>query len=181
MKKNLPLIIGISLPFLMIIVVVVSIYLPRMFMNPTYSFLYTVSSYDCPPKVIYENGNNITQCESTSYTIDNGKVLLQKQTTSYNRTQKLYLYDIERDSTREISLEDAKAYGISSDSRSPDGYEVSYQYGGGAGIFDLFGGGYYNGGWVIKKGIASKPLSVTLRDRYYYNSGDIAFLGWVLK
>lgn len=182
MKKHLPLIIGISLPFIMIVVVILVVSVPKTFMNPKFSFIYTVSSYNpcvlkTDPQATDTNG-----CDAITYVVENEKLVKKVVASNNGYVQKLYLYDMDRDSSKEILVDEGLGYVLRNESRSPDGYEVEYQYGN-SGIFEIFGGGYGNNArWVIKKGIATKPLSVTnSQDRYYYGGGQIGFLGWIIK
>ena len=82
-KKNIPLILGLSIPILMILFVAGSIYLPGLFVQPKFNFLYAMGDD-------YYYGRH--------YSVQNGRLI--KNEVEYpeyvgNRTESsLYIYDV---------------------------------------------------------------------------------------
>ena len=102
-KKNITLVLGISIPILMILFVAGSIYLPGLFIKPHFNFLYA-SGYDS--YYYYNNGYQ--------YSVQNDKLIKNeiKQPENQNYTpprveQKLYLYDVAKNESKEISFAQA--------------------------------------------------------------------------
>jgi hypothetical protein len=182
MKQHLPLIVGISLPFVLIVIVLVAVFLPNMFVNPQYNFVYSNYSHD---RYYYENAFK------NYYELENGKIVLKPvvnlaeiEKNYPNRilldAPELFLYDVKNDAARKISLEEANALNLVSGPTSPDGYTVSYRYGHN-GIFEIFGSDNDNRGFFISKGNASKklPALTNFDGRYYYSDANFGVLGWV--
>jgi hypothetical protein len=169
MKKNATLIIGISIPIIMVILVALSIYVPTLFMHPQYNFLY-LTGEDYYSQYTYSiSGNTLTR-EVNPRDKDNSSF-------SYpNREQKIYLYDINTNESREVSYEEARRLVLDSSEKSPDGYEVT-NGGYGDGFFPFFIRGSHSGQY-IKNGSFSKKLNTQLSGSYYYN---FHFLGWIRK
>ena len=59
-KNNVPLIVALSIPVLMIALIAVSIYLPAMFVKPTTNFIYSMGDY----------------CSQNKYSVKIGKVIV---------------------------------------------------------------------------------------------------------
>lgn len=172
-KKNITLVVGITIPILMILFVAGSIYLPGLFIKPHFNFLY-VSGDDS-----YYSYNNGYQ-----YTVQDGKLVrneIQKPTNqNYTppRTEaKLYLYDVVKNESTEISFAGAQNLNVDSNIKSPDDFEVVYGSNGG-GFFPFFygGGADYNARY-IKGHNVSKKLNLQLNGGSYYN--NFRFIGWI--
>lgn len=131
-KNNIPLVLGMFIPLLMIIFVAVSIYVPALLTQPKYNF-------------IYATGGDYYQLES--YAVKNAKLVKNeiKYPPNYNtaytpipqKESKLYIHDVERNISREIFFEEAQKFNLNPASISPDGFEVvsgSHDYS----IFSLF-------------------------------------------
>lgn len=184
MRKNITLIIALLIPVIMVLFIIGSVYIPKMFVNPQYSFVY--SSVDANYNYNYQ-----VTTEKFVYEVKNGKVVKNilpvrydynnKPIAEYGPTEKLYFYDVIKNSTKEISLDEAQKYNLNTESRSPDGYALERNYGN-YGIFELFGSNRENNGWYIKKGMGSKKLTFgNTNNLNYYSYDQIKFLGWVLK
>ena len=97
-KKNIPLILSLSIPILMIIFVAASIYLPGIFIKPKYDFIYITGDSDYRQE----------------YTVKNNKLVyypIRKPdyyTPSLKET-KIFLYNVNHDKNREISFEEVAA------------------------------------------------------------------------
>lgn len=174
-NNNISLIIGISIPILMIVFVGVSIYLPAMLTHPKCSFLY---------------GTGSDYYQLNSYDVQNGKLLknevqypatynLPNPAPSQGAPAKLYVHDVEKNVSQEISLEDAQKLNLSSANISPDGFEFfsgSHDYS----IFSLFFSrdDYYGAKYIRGHGI-SKRLNLQKESEYWYH--DVHFLGWIIR
>ncbi|TSA46015.1 hypothetical protein D4R52_01285, partial [bacterium] len=169
LKKNISLILGLSIPVLMIIFVAGSIYLPALFVHPKTDFLY----------VNYDNNYYYTQ-----YSIVAGKLVKNPDENLTHKSAqkseaKLYLHDVQKNTSREVSFEEAKNLKLNSNIVSPDGFEVSYGGGGGGGMFPFFfdSGPDYNSRFLTGHGY-SKKLNIQKSGSYYL---DFRFLGWIEK
>lgn len=170
MKKNLPLIVGLTLPILLVIIMALVIFIPSININPQHNFIY---SNEHPFYVnLYQN----------TYKVEDDKILpepLPRQ-PGVDKTKPypvLYIYDVKDDTSHQISLEEAQKYAIDPGPSSPDGYTVDYQYSH-DGIFEIFGSNNNSSGYFIVKDSGKKKLSGINRDSYSY-SGDFKFIGWI--
>lgn len=67
---------------------------------------------------------------------------------------------------------------IDTSSVSPDGYTLDGpSYGGGGLMGGIFGGGYRNSGFRLKKGSVGYKIP-NVQENYYYN--QVQFIGWVI-
>lgn len=167
--KNPPLLIGILLPIVMIAVISIVIFLPKAFIDPQHDFIYASDAYYDYGRYEYE------------YVVEQDRVALKKHVTRDTVVPKeyapdLYIYDIETDSSKKVSLEEVQAYTIDSQATSPDGYIVRYAYSNN-GIFDIFGSSDSQSGFVIEKDGTAKKLKGMSRDMYYNN--NFKFIGWI--
>lgn len=167
MKKNITLVIGVSIPILMILFVAGSIYLPGLFVQPKYNFLYVVDD------------NYYTQQQ---YSVQNNRLIKSEfvQPESKNPrpvpASRLYLYDMEKNESQEIPFENAQLLNLDSRAQSPDGFEVVQGNRNGGDLFFIFGSGSdYNTRYLKGNGV-SKKLNLDLNRNGYYN---FRFLGWV--
>lgn len=171
-KRNVTLVIGISIPILMILFVAGSIYLPGLFIQPHTNFLY-VSVDDS--YYYYNNGSQ--------YSVQNNKLVKNeiKQPTNqyYNPPPlevKLYVYDVEQNKATEISFTDAQNLNLDSNTKSPDGFEVVD--GNNDGFFPFFwGSGTDYETRYLKGHSVSKKLNLQLNGGSYYN--NFRFIGWI--
>lgn len=184
MRKNITLIIALAIPVIMVLFIIGSVYIPKLFVNPQYSFVYMDTYNDG----YYNYNAQIT--ERYTYEVRNGKIVKtifpprydynNKVIPEYGPMPKLYFYDMTKNSSKEISYEDVQRYNISNESRSPDGYTLERTYDS-YGIFEIFGTSRSSGGWYVKKGMGSKKLELGPMNSRSYYSDQVKFLGWVLK
>ena len=175
MKKNTSLILGLSIPILMVLFVAISIYLPRQFSKPGYDFLYIIGTDTYYSEYTYSVENGVLTREQNN-TYQNKDLYYSKPLVDYG-PPKIYIYSIENDLAREISFEEAQAYKLDNNAKSPDGFEISR--GSGAEIVP-FSGSYDYNSQFIRNGNYSKKLNIQVpasSDRYY----DFRLLGWVIK
>jgi hypothetical protein len=166
MKKNIPLIVGISIPILMILFVAGSIYLPSLFVKPSYNFLYLLGA----------------SCYGQPYSVVNGKLEQNdvKYPANYNppAQPELFIYDATKDQSQQISFADAQNLNLDSTNQSPDGFEVVSGNSGGGDYFPFyFGPSNYNDGWYLKGHNIDKKINIQTVGNYY----NFTFLGWIKK
>lgn len=173
--KNIPLLIGITLPIVFILIISVVIFTPSLFIKPQYNFLYSNND-----SYYYDYNNRY----SNTYVVENNRLSLSPLPATAGVTYKadnppLYLYDVKNNSSHQVEWSEAKNFNIDPGPSSPDGYVVKYQYSN-DGIFELFGSNGNQNGYVISKGNGSKKLNGLNSNGYsYYNSGNFKFIGWV--
>ncbi|MES2201698.1 MAG: hypothetical protein V4498_05555 [candidate division FCPU426 bacterium] len=118
-KKNITLIVGISIPILMILFVAASIYLPGFFIHPKYNFLYAT-------------GYDIASCSPCLYSVENHKLVRNTINPSKGKSRpdqgdwRLHICDVAKNESKEISFEEARKLDLDPRQRSPDGFEVTY-------------------------------------------------------
>jgi hypothetical protein len=179
MKKNLPLIVGISLPVVFIIVISIVIFVPSMFVNPQHNFLYTFNNDAYPYNQGYRNAYVVLNAHLASTPVPaNPSASVTLQNTFVGDYPPLYLYDVKTGTSHLVTLEEARLYTLDPGPSSPDGYTVNYEYTN-SGIFELFGSSGNDSGYFIEKGNSRKKLSgLNATDRYAY-SDNLKLLGWV--
>lgn len=186
-KENLVLVIGLTLPVLLIALFFVATVIPKsMGKPPQYEMLFSTTKYDYHNKPEYV----------LDFNVKNQALLVKAKKydeKNYNNASKILMaYDGKTETVREITidtskltegnemlLEETKAMTIDTAAVSPDGYTLEGQNYGGNGLMGgLFGGGYRNQGYRLKKGGVGYKIA-TLQPDYYYN--QVQFIGWVVK
>lgn len=187
-KENLVLVIGLSLPLLLIVLFFAATVIPKsMTAPPQYEMLFTVTKYD------YQDAPE----SLLNYTVKDRKLVAtakRNENKPINSNQNtLMTYDPKTQSVREIQVdaaavstsgkavvvEETKHFEIDPSAVSPDGYsleEPNYQDGGLIG--GLFGGGYNNAQYRIVKDSIGYPLPRSVQLNYY---NQVKFIGWVIK
>ncbi|MBI2028018.1 MAG: hypothetical protein HYT07_00270 [Candidatus Levybacteria bacterium] len=163
MKEKLPLIVGIVLPFFLILYVAITAYVPSFFVKPKYNFVYTNN---------YNNDYNINVIDGR---INFNLRYIDSTNRNYvsRREPTLFLYDVAADKSTQIILTQAQAYILDPSNKSPDGFTVgrseynSYSY------FPFFFGGSNRGVYLMGKGLNRK---ITDQDSYYFK-----LVGWVVN
>lgn len=161
-KRNFTLILAIAIPVLMILFVAGSIYLPGFFIKPKNNFLYFLGDNYYGKQYSVQNGNLIESYVERPY-------------SPQDINSKLYLYDIKKNESREISFQEAKNFNLDSNRISSDGFEVvngSTE----SGFFPFF---FYErtdySTLYLRGHNISKKLNIDLNGSYYNN---FHFLGW---
>lgn len=183
-RSNIPLIFALAIPVAMILLVAVSIYLPSFFVAPPqHNFLYTHDDM-YTSETFYCDGQSYPY--GPTYVVENNKVVKKtyevpekcSQTVPIKTTEgKLFFYNVKENKSREVGIEEARAFFIDPAEESPDGFRVD-RGGEDFGLFPILFGGVsdYNTLYITKNGY-SKKLNLTSRQGYYpYN---FQFLGWV--
>lgn len=168
--KNLPLLVGLAIPFLMILFVAASIYLPQLFSHaePKQDFLYvTGESYP-----------------TEHFVVRNGKLEKREIKLPENRPPprepRLFVHDVSKNESREISFDEAQKFILDSRNQSADGFEVVYGTRG-SGFFPLLFWSDTDYQSVYLKGPGkARKMNVVLSapPHYYYN---FRFLGWIVQ
>jgi hypothetical protein len=186
LKENLVLVIGLALPVLLITLFFVATVLPKSFGTPPqYELLFTTAKYDYQNKPEYV----------IDFNVKNNKLMVKskKYDENYNNASRLLMaYDAKTEVVREIKideskinegseilLEETKNMELDTSLISPDGYTLEGPNYNSSGLLGgLFGGGYRNSGFRIKKGNVGYKVPQHQPDYYY---SDLKFIGWVVK
>lgn len=189
-KENLVLIVGLTFPLLLILIFFASTVIPKLMSPPPqYEMLFTTKQYDYQSKTDY----------LIDFSVKNQKLMVkvnksENKDRSYDLTR-LMAYDAKSDTVREITVDISKAIAAAADGAvvlqetenmtidtamvSPDGYRLDGpNYGGGGMVGGLFGGGYRDSGFRLRKGSIGYKIPHT-QQHYYYN--QVQFVGWVVK
>ena len=186
-KENLVLVIGLALPVLLIVLFFVATVIPKAYNTPPqYEMLFSVVNYN------YQNRPDFDM----SFSVKNQQLMVKPKKIegkdNYNNTKKLMAYDGKTETMREIAIDDSKlsdgatmvlaetqSMTIDAATISPDGYVLEGpNYNGNGLVGGLFGGGYRNQGYRLKKGSIGYKIS-NQQGNYYYD--QMQFIGWVVK
>lgn len=186
-KENLVLVIGLTLPVLLIVLFFVATVIPKsMGIPPQYEMLFTTTKYDYQNKPEYV----------IDFNVKNQQLMVKAKKPddkNYNNAVKLLMaYDGKTETVREIKidaskftegnevlLEEAKNLSIDTGVISPDGFTLEGpNYGGNGLVGGLFGGGYRNTGYRLKKGGVGYKVP-NMQPDYYYS--QLQFIGWIAK
>jgi len=197
-RANLTLVLAFALPILFIVAVALSTYLPSLFFTAKYDFMYAAC--------VDEFGDPAYGCESAmrgKFKVVEGKLIINSDQTSStgpttksaenpreikdklslpegylnNFSVRLFIHDVEENSSREITESEATTYKLSGLLTSPDGITVGGDNNYGGSIIFPFGDSSY-GGYYLKKGSYKSKLKLFYDTEYY--SGNFRFIGWVL-
>ncbi|MDO9151186.1 MAG: hypothetical protein Q7U33_07400 [Methylotenera sp.] len=189
-KENLVLVVGLTLPILLIFIFFASTVIPQLMSPPPqYEMLFTTKQYDYQNKPDY----------LIDFLVKNQKLMVKvNKNENKDRSDdltRLMVYDAKTDSVREITVDISKAAAsvvdgvavlqetenmmIDTAMVSPDGYRLDGpSYGGGGMVGGLFGAGYRDNGFRLRKGSIGYKIPNT-QQHYYYN--QVKFVGWVIK
>jgi hypothetical protein len=163
-KQNIALVLGLSIPVAMILFIAAMVYVPQLYIQPQYSFIYAT---------------NDNRYDEYGYRVEGDRIVYQPRISedinhSYTEPT-LYVYDVETNRSRQITLEDAQLYRLDSSTESPDGFKVVRGGSGGDFIF-FFGGGYDPSHYLVGQGV-SKKLNIDESSNYW----DFHLVGWIKK
>lgn len=186
MKKGIlsnPLFLIVGVPLLFLLVVGLMGYVPKLFVNPQHDFLYVTMDN-------YYYGNN-----NTNFYIENGQLKAYEDPRSLPppsnknpetdadrhirslQSMQLRIFDVSEWKSRSVSFEEAQKLKYDSASVSPDGYTIEASRGA-DGFFPFFFVDSNAGGFVMKKGLGSRPLPIST-ERYSYRGSGL--IGWVIE
>lgn len=155
-----------AIPIAIAVFAAVVIYVPRLLADPKYDFIYSIcDDYRCKNSYSVDSTDYITQDYYSS----------SSNLNYYDRTASLRYYDSSNDSTRSLTLEEARRYRLNTSSKSPDGYTLARESSSSGFLF----WGDYDEGWYLKNGAKKKKIELTTNNSYY--SRDVKFLGWINK
>jgi hypothetical protein len=193
-KANLVLVVGIALPIVLMAGFLVASGLPeRLADPPKYSLVFAVTDYSqgtsgIPVSVRLVVQDGVLKAQYTK---------LLPQPTGYVNSgwKKLYLYEAATQKVRELSfgfppnmdaiegtvvetVDATRTMRLNTTLQSPDGYELSHDYGSRSGLINeiFWGGGYSNDYW-LRKGSSSIRLPLATGNLPY---GTVEFVGWVM-
>ncbi len=188
LRRNLPAIIAISLPILLVVVIAVLTNLPNLGPKPQYDFFFTKdsarSSYQSNSCTVYSN----------YFVIENGRIAKKPYVISVfdnkaiaepcsgyaqvstKELPELFMYDTSSGVVSSVSFDDAIRENVKGETISPDGYSVSKRILN-RGILELFGGDN-SGVFISKKNQHIKvPIDQLGSDLYYRD--DFNFIAWI--
>lgn len=151
-----------AIPIAIALFAAIAVYAPRWFANPQYDFVYSFcSDYNCNYDFRVDSSGRVSQ-----YSMNRDY---------FNGISTLRYYSAQDDSTRSLTLEEAKSYQLNTSSKSPDGYSLVRDNNDSGFLF----WGNYESGWYLKNGAKKKNVELSTNSSYY--SQDINFLGWINK
>ena len=183
MKKNLTLVLALAIPVAMIVFIAASIYLPRLFIHPQVSFLYSATGYryDSNGSVYYKVVDHKLQ------KVQNPQISLAAPQPTKAPAQQvqypaIYRYDAMTNTSSEVSLDQAAALTIDENPISAEGYQITPGNRSG-GFLDIFGG--YDANYnklYLKNGSFSREINLSgIRNTDYFYFGNFGFIGWIIK
>lgn len=194
LKENFALIVGISLPVLLVLLFSLATVVPRYFVDPPkYNLIFSINSpdYSRNPRL---NGQLLINVENKKL---RARFLVnkKKEATYFNLTH-LYLFEAATgniheipinlppsniNSDRELPIPETENFTIETNTIAPDGYEYrapSYESGGLMG--ELIVGGRHSRTPSIAKGSYTIKIPPTGQGSYYSYGYDLHFIGWVI-
>ena len=170
--KHLPVLIGIFLPVIFIVIITIVIFAPSLSIKPEHNFLYIAD----------KNYLEYNQQYQHTYAVRDSLIVLEPITPREDVIQTeesptLYLYDVKKNTSHQISFAEAQNYFLDPGPSSPDGYTIVRDYGH-DGIFELMGSNDSNNGYFISKDNGKKKLS-GLDGRRYWHEGNFTLIGWI--
>ena len=190
-RENLVLLLGLSLPTLLVILFFLTSVLPKSLATPPqYELLFSVVRYD----------HQTATTPNFDFIVRDGVLMVRTgKSDSANPARyarKLLAFDARTESVREIPydlnaisklgerqemvLPETRNLAIDSASRAPDGYSFEGpSYAGGGLMSEIFFGGYRNAGYRIVNDKSAYKIPNTYGHNYY--GGDLQFIGWIVK
>lgn len=164
-KRNKSLIIAITLPIVMTLLLIVSVYLPGLFIKAQGDFMYI-----SPGEI-----NSLQQ-----YKVVNSQLVQfkNKQSKKYyaRNNSKIFIYNSAQDRSKEISYKQAQKIMLDENITSPKGFKVTCK-GNNHGFFGAFFGGSSCRSRYLSGHNLNKKLNLKLNSNSSYYG--FKFLGWV--
>ena len=186
-KENLALVMAFVLPFVVIVVVAVSAYVPALFLTTDYDFIYVTCTSAEQYRASYECAEYLQQ----RYVITDGILAVQMvdftqnpdyepmRDTDESFDARIFLHDTKNNVSREITLEEATTQNIHALLTSPDGVTVSRDgdrnYNG---DFFFFGSRSSGVEYYLTKGSLKRKINYINNGTDYYKY-NVRFIGWV--
>lgn len=198
--NKIKIVIAIGLPLLVILVVFVVAFLPRLFFTPKYDFIYAISDNNSSAysyyyfnegkmyNVVDGKIERITPVIRPEY-VNNGKEDSIKRlpvnlTNIPEPKQNLYIYRSKTDSFEPITYDQARKLTLTGNSSAPDGTVlVRPDYYSRGIVGEIIGGSRDRRSFYLKNGTWVKDVTLSNADDnyYYYGNNDFYFLGWVVS
>ena len=193
-KANLVLVVGLTLPIVLMAGFLLASALPeRMADPPKYSLVFSVTDFSqgaaaIPVSVRLVVQDGVLKAQYTKLPPQPGYV--------NNAWKKLYLYDAAAQKVRELSfgfppnmeaiegttvevVDATRSMRLNTTLQSPDGYELSRNNDSRSGLLnEIFWGGSYGNEYRLRKGNASVRLPLATANVPY---GSVEFVGWVTE
>lgn len=190
LQRNLPVILAVSLPVLLVLFVALLAFIPNLGPKPQYDFLYT--KVETRWQYVMNQG-----CEvyASYYTIEQNQLIAKPfdvsvfdskntvepcsgySTVIKKEAPKLFLYRVKDEKSEEISLDNAQKLVLKGYPSSPDGFTVQKRMINNSGILDIFGGRNEGGVYASKKNSYIKLNFPEQENSYYVR--DFNFISWV--
>lgn len=162
-----------SVPIAVLLLAAAVVYGPRLAAHPQQSFLYVVcSNYGRTCGDNYTISTEGVLEDQTAYDMsrNSDSLTLRNMTYDTNDQGVLYYYDMVKESSKRLTLDEAQQYTLDKDEKSSDGYRLA-QYSNEGGV--LFWG-TRSSGWQLENGLLKKHV-ILAGDDY----DDKEFIGWV--
>jgi hypothetical protein len=169
-KETKTVVIGFSLPLILIVVVGCLVGIQDWKIKPNHDFLFSLGQY-------YNN--------DFRYTTENG--YLEKVEEKPDTTQRhmgdyprLFIYEVKTGKSRELRFDEAQQLSLDTKLESPDGYSVGGEHSS-VGERMLFIYSNSSSGIYIRKDAGRKKIDLPALGTGSYWQGQFVFLGWVVK
>jgi len=185
-KEHLLVVGALSLPLLFIAAVTLIVYLPVWLINPQYDFVYI----SCDANRYYAE----VSCEdflASKYQVVDGRLTVKEidYTRDQNRNgepdfaqsyrERIFLYDTDRDTSREITLDEIVTFTVTPLRTAPDGVTLTSGYGAdGADFIPLFSFRSHAYTWQLEHEGYRQTINLADNPRDYVS--EIHFVGWVI-
>jgi hypothetical protein len=190
LKENLVLVIGLTLPLILILLFFVATVLPKSIATPPqYELLISIPFYEAQNPSHYLTGfivkDGVLKARISKNDSKNNNYYSRKLISYDGKTDSVHeiTYDLSKlgniENGSEITLDETKNLKIDTSNKAPDGYAFDGpSYGHGGLIPELFGSGHRNWNLRVKKGMLAYKIPNTSSNYSYY--GDVQFIGWVV-
>lgn len=182
LKKNFVIVLAFALPFVFLIIFVLSVYLRSFFLSTNYNFVYLVC----------DSFNFSCRDLLKQYSVINGKIVISTINQTQNLNEKgitdikehdnvrIFLYDTKKYERQQITFKEAQELYLSEHLTSPDGFKISRLYDRDRDVFFFFFNfnSSYDGYYLVKGKIKRKLDLIDIAYPFY--SDYIKFIGWVL-
>lgn len=183
-KEQLPLIIGLTIPVLLVVVLAAIIYVPRLYVTPQFDFVYATGSYPVwidpatKTRIEYRVVNDRLTKKVTPVAVESDPDKRDYYGVSETTPPDFYRYDVSENVNKVLSEEEALGLLLNPAKMAPDGFEVGYGQTN-ENIFEsVFGGRDYSQ-QVLTKGSVGIPLNLVGESNRYY--GEFNFIGWLTQ
>jgi hypothetical protein len=188
-KKHFTILLAFLLPIGLIIFVALSIYIPSFFLPTNYNFVYVICS-DVPYSKIcdYKDDYSIRFAEQK---IISGRLEKELSEDGYDIIEtildplqeyktNIFLHDVKKNTSREITIEEAQKLSIAYGVVSPDELFVHNRYHNYGGVLGFYSGGGSPDEYYLTDGKARRKLNI-FRMNEQQDGRNFSFVGWVVE